>query len=211
MTIRIEIIDPTIKDEKMLVATARFLMELAGHQMVPAPMEESLAKRFTNEIVNAAVKIDTDIAMEVVNEMQQQTPVEYLQGWAKDHNERVEAVNGIDKVMEEVIEKTKKKRKPKKEEQEETILPMRSEVIPPPFAHCGTPEPVAPPPPVETKIDFNSLIAKITKLTDEKKLENADVLRIVRTHGLDKTHYLSTNPHLIEAVNADIDKFVEGK
>jgi hypothetical protein len=203
MTIRIEIIDPTIKDEKMLVATARFLMELAGHQMVPAPKEETVASRFTKEIVDAAVKIDEDIAMEVIKENQEQPPAEIEKNKSKRKKKDSMTLEEAKKIQESYFsvgfpgaDKSKS----------EVPVPTA-----PPFAHCGTPEPLAPPPPVETKIDFNSLIAKITKLTDEKKLENADVLRIVRTHGLDKTHYLSTNPHLIEAVNADIDKFVEGK
>lgn len=216
MSIRIEIIDPTIKDEKMLVATARFLMEIAGHQMVPAPVE-----------VKAPVVTVTE-TLEIVDEV------------------HAVKVNKTKEEVEAVLNKTKRKKKEKvltnkeidtflgkKLLEVEPILveefnntpPFFPDQVAPPYAHCAAPID-APPPPVEIlesetpqapfpidppKIDFNSLIAKITKLTDEKKLENADVLRIVRAHGLDKTHYLSTNPHLIEAVSIDIDRFAEGK
>ena len=220
MSIRIEIIDPTIKDEKMLVATARFLMEIAGHQMVPAPVEvkasvttvEVIEKTKTKrnkkdkEVNKVAEMIGFDLG-KPGEDRTIEVPVAppYAHSVPPFESSQVPPPPP----MEKVVKEHKELDIPMDEREQTSIEELNaigSEIV---KKHNGEAPPFTPPPPV--KIDFNSLIAKITKLTDEKKLENVDVLRIVKSHGLDKTHFLSTNPHLVEVVSMDIDKFVEGK
>jgi hypothetical protein len=204
MTIRIEIIDPTIKDEKMLVATARFLMELAGHQMVPAPVEVKEQKLNEGEIPVTLedLKVDGSIG--------------YYEGNPPAHEKLVEEHEKLVAELDNLtIEKKQRRKKMKTTKLEKHLTDkeidsflgeklLESEHVlveefnnTPPFFQ------VTPPP----KIDFNSLIGKITKLTAEKKLVAEDVLKIVRSYGLSHTYELSTNPQLIEKVNASIDKF----
>ena len=216
MTIRIEITDPKIEDEKMLVATARFLMELAGHQMVPAP---TMPTATIEDVVRVNEELDINKAKQGIAKFTE----EVIKSWAEKEtieNKEPEIAclgpnpkEAIRKFKEErdiELNKSKRKKKVKEivESDEKTPLHFLQE-----FSVSNAEITAAvPPPPVEpVKMDFNFLIKKIAKLIADEKMQQIDILNIVRKHGLDKTHSLLTRPDLTEIVNSDIDAFLERK
>ena len=215
MNLQIEI---DLKNEKQLVATARYLMELAGHQMVPAPVE--LQKSRIN-INTTSVNKDGIIESHSIGETI--LPFKPSKDDGKPiHTKFAEAIIdaavdvdtkiGMEVIEEKKIRKAKKSVEPltstsEKEKERTLVVPA------PPYAHCAPPviftkleEPIQTP--TTEAVTFGTTISKITKLINEKKLTHGQVLEIIGKYGLTKTTQLSTADDLLPSINVELEKFV---
>jgi len=211
MSIRIEITDVTNEDRASLVKLAKYLLESAGHQMVYQMPKENLKpippEGVTPETTVAPVK-ESEELVEFYNaeigKMEKITKKELVKKIIKHDEDRSERIMDV---IEKALDKPKRKKSTSDigKEIAKTNEDIMTEVAIPPYGHCAVPTPPISP------INFNTFMTKITGLRADGKITDLELLNIVRSHGLDRTHKLSTNPELVPLVNADVDKFVEGK
>lgn len=220
--IKIEIIDPCKENPDVLVKTAAYLMELAGHKMIKAPTKEEWDRmgnpqspivlttdelpgpRGHGECTGAPYQhcgISEDFAPiddKQLGEIKAYSIDECIQDTVNEHVKHM-IDNGFTPSSPTIEEKPKPKRNKKS-----------SGAISTPPAPIAPLEEIIEPPPI-TPVNFHMVTSKIVSAIKEGKITQEEINLILGNHGLVQLKDLHTAPHAIEPINKDLDQALRGK
>ena len=235
--IKIEIIDPCKENPDVLVKTAAYLMELAGHKMIKAPEVGKEVSEIIDEMFNNSNKekntLDTvntlkaSVPNEIVNggteapyqncsesDLTNYTPVNYVpptfESLAKDVDKaigKLENSGNLPPLSEKQIDEAA-------EIMEKELKPKKKKksngYISTPPAPIAPLEEIIEPPPI-TPVNFHMVTRKIVSAIKEGKITQEEINLILGNHGLVQLKDLHTAPHAIEPINKDLDQALRGK